>query len=46
MDLLNGAVFGQLLKLSVETNTGVVWFELKLYVAIFVKCSWVDTQWQ
>jgi len=25
MDLLIGAVFGQLLKLSVERNTGLVW---------------------
>jgi hypothetical protein len=41
--------FGQLLKLSVERNTWVVWFEFRGvcgYVAIFVNCNWVDTRWQ
>jgi hypothetical protein len=29
MNLLIGAVFGQLLKLRVERNTGGVWFEFR-----------------
>jgi len=29
MDLLIGAIFGQQLKLNVERNTGVVWFEFR-----------------
>jgi hypothetical protein len=36
IDLLIDAVFGQLLKLSVERNTGVVWFELKVYVDMLI----------
>jgi len=46
MDLLIGAVSGQLLKLNMERNTGVVWFEFEVCVDIFVICNWVDTLWQ
>jgi len=49
MDLLIGVVFGQLLKLFVERNTGVVWFEFRgvcWYVDKFFDCNWVDTRWQ
>jgi len=49
MDLLIRAVFGQLLKLSVERNAGGVWFECRgvcWYVDIFVNCNLFDTRWQ
>ena len=44
MDLLIGAVFGQLLKLSVERNTGEFGLNLEVYVDIFVNCNWSDTR--
>jgi hypothetical protein len=31
-----GAAFGLLLKLSVERNTGVVWFEFRVYVGMLI----------
>ena len=36
IDLIIGAVFGQLLKLSVERNTGEVWFEFEVCVDMLV----------